>query len=116
MVAAAFSRLPRAGVIDQDAPHQPGGHREEVGAVLPFHLADVDQAQVRLVDERGRLERVPGALPAHLPVRETAQLLVHQGNQLLEGRFVARAPGDEQTGDLGRRGRRLGCLSVAHRR
>jgi hypothetical protein len=51
--------------VDQHAAHLPRGHRQEVLAVLPLHVLDVDQTQVRLVDERGGLQAVAGAFTSH---------------------------------------------------
>ena len=52
------------GRIHQDAPHHSGRHREEVRAVLPPHLINLDQPEVHLVDERGCLR---GVCPARSP-------------------------------------------------
>ena len=76
--------------------------REEVGAVLPLDVLPVDQAQVRLVDERGRLEDVPGTLAGHAAGRDAPQLLVDERRQRLERGLVPAAPGDEQLRDVGR--------------
>jgi hypothetical protein len=67
-----------------------------VGAVLPADLIDLDQAQVDLVHERRRLQRVPGPLPAHVTQRDPAQLLVDQRDQPLEGIGLASAPSKEE--------------------
>jgi hypothetical protein len=47
-----------ACVIDEKAPHDLCGHGEKVRAVLPAHLPLIDQLQIRLMDEGGRLKRV----------------------------------------------------------
>ena len=54
----AFPGAAFACVVDQDLPHQPGGDAEEMPAVFPSNLSDLDQPQVGLVDKRGGLKRV----------------------------------------------------------
>ena len=61
------SELLRARKIDEDAPHQASRHRQKVRAVLPVHPLGVDQPQVGLVDERGRLEGMAAFLSAMQP-------------------------------------------------
>ena len=41
----------RASRVHEDPPHEPRGHRQKVRPVLPVHMLDIDQAQVRLVDQ-----------------------------------------------------------------
>jgi hypothetical protein len=45
------------------------------------------QAQVRFVNQRGRLERMAGPFALHVRASHPAQLVVDQGNQLI-GRFL----------------------------
>ena len=47
------------GVIDEDPAHHLGRHGEEVRFVGDFRGVGSEQAQVGLVDQRRRLERVP---------------------------------------------------------
>jgi hypothetical protein len=42
-------------MIDQDSAHHFGGDGQELRAVLPVNAILVNQPQVGLVDERGRL-------------------------------------------------------------
>ena len=42
---------PASGNVDQDVPHQPGRHRQEVGAVLPTDVPPVQQADERFVHQ-----------------------------------------------------------------
>ena len=44
-------------MLDQDLPHRPGGDAEEVRAVLERERGVLEQPQVGLVHERGRLQR-----------------------------------------------------------
>ena len=69
------------------------------GIPMPYFLY-IDEAQVRLVDKRGRAERLV-ALPAPtLPVGHDPQLLVQQGDQRAERRAVAALERLEQPRDL----------------
>jgi hypothetical protein len=49
-------------VVDQDAAHEPRGHREEVRPTLPPDPPQADQLHVGLVHEGGGLEGVTRAL------------------------------------------------------
>jgi hypothetical protein len=80
--------------------------REKVRAILPLHLSDVDQFEIRLVDERRRLERTPHTLVSHLPPIDAPQLHVDYRDEPLQGDFVALSAGHEQMRHLC--GRRLG--------
>ena len=86
----------RACVIHQNLPHQARRNREELRAVLPSHAAQVDEAQVRLVDESGRSQRVVGPLRAQSPARDPTQILVHNGDQPAVRGSIALAPRHEQ--------------------
>jgi hypothetical protein len=92
-------------VVDEDAAHDLRGDGVEVRAALPPGLRAVlpGEPQVRLVDERRRLERVARPLAAHLPARDAAQLGVDERGQPVERRGVAPAPVREQLRDLLRR-------------
>jgi hypothetical protein len=68
-----------AGVIDQDPPHHLRRHPKEVRPVLPIGLSLIDEAQVDLVDERRRLERVIGPLHPELPVGDATELRIDPG-------------------------------------
>ena len=57
--AAPLPGFPATGPVDEDAAHGLGGGGEEVAAAVPVpRLLDVHQSQVRLVDQRGRLQRL----------------------------------------------------------
>jgi hypothetical protein len=59
-----------AGMVDENAAHDLCGDTKEVRPVLPIDLPLIHEPQVRLVDERRRLQAVPrlrgaaGAPPA----------------------------------------------------
>lgn len=67
----------------------------------------IDQPHIDLVDERGRLQRVAGMFPGHVPVRAPVQFLVDERGQLLEGLLVAITPGSQKLGDVMRVRRRV---------
>jgi hypothetical protein len=55
-----------ARVIHQDATHGPGGGGQEMRPVMPFDAVDVHHANVCLVDERRRTQRVASAFATEL--------------------------------------------------
>src|SRR5262249_37921269 len=96
--AAALGAALAARVIDENATHELRSEPDELRAALPADVTLADQTHVRLVHERGALERVVGALAAQLPLREPAQLAVNQWHELGERALVPRGPGDQQFG------------------
>ena len=60
----------------------------------------VDQPQVRLVDERRRLQCVPDTLPTDIAPSQPPQFVVHERHQLVERGLVATPPGFEQRGRI----------------
>ena len=66
------------GVANQNLAHRSGGDGEEVGAVLPAWIGLVGQAQISLVDQRRRLQRVAGAFSAHMTMSEASEFLIDQ--------------------------------------
>ena len=73
-------------MVDEDPAHRLRGDGEEVTAVLPVHPRLVDETEIRLVDERGRLERVAAALLSEVTPGELPELGVDERHQLLERR------------------------------
>ena len=70
------------------------------GTGISFALTSADETQIRLVNEGGGVERVPGRLVGQ-PLRgEAAQLLVNQGQQLRRGPGVAMSDGIEDARDI----------------
>jgi hypothetical protein len=86
-------------MVDQDPAHDASRDRKEMDAVLPADVLGPDQPDVRLVDERGRLKAVAGALPGQAAPRNLVELTVHERNQSLEGCLVAISPIVQQCGD-----------------
>ena len=54
--AAVAEPLAAAGAFDEDAAHGLGGGREEMPAAVPvLRLLDIDESQIRFVNQRGGL-------------------------------------------------------------
>ena len=70
-------------------------------AIVPRHISGIDQPQVGFIHKRSRLKAVARALTFHAPSRDLMKLSLYERNQLLEGRLVALAPFQEQTGSRG---------------
>jgi hypothetical protein len=64
----------------------------------------IDQSQVGFVENSSGLQRVAGALTAHVMVGEAVQFGLHQREQLLQRSLVPAAPVAEQLGHLLSRG------------
>ena len=79
-------------MVNHDAPHQLRGRRDKVGSALPDRLRIIDQPQVGFVQNRGSLQSVAGALPAHVMVSESGQFKLHQREQLLQRSLVSTDP------------------------
>ena len=70
-----------------------------MGSILPVHVWCVHETQIRLVDERRRLDAVTRALAGHTAARDLVELPIDERNQPFEGRLVAVSPLEEQPGD-----------------
>jgi hypothetical protein len=90
-VSAAFDAGASLGVVEKDSAHGLGGSGEEVGLVLPREFAALEQAEVGLVDEGGGLEGVVGALGGHALVRDGAELVVDESEEVGGGPGVGGA-------------------------
>src|SRR3954471_1832048 len=91
---------PASRDVDEDASHHPGRYPEEVPSILPGNAIPPEQAQAKLIDERGRLEAARGTLPDQVLRRHVVQLLVDEGKHALERVRIAGAPGAEQLRDV----------------
>jgi hypothetical protein len=69
-------------------------------SILPTRRFLPEEANVRLVDERGGLEGVAGPLLAHIPLGEAPEFAVHQLQQLGLGCVVSRRDCVQKTGNL----------------
>src|SRR5262249_20858174 len=96
--------LSRAGAIDENAPHHLRRDGEELRAVLPLRAPLIDETQIRLVHERGWLQRV--ALPLSTKVRGSTvpQLFVDECHDALARVQISIPPGREELRDVVRGG------------
>ena len=67
-----------------------------MGAVLPADAAPVDQSQIDLIDQGGRLERVARGLFPHVASGQPTQFRIDERNQLFEGRVGRLRPRPEE--------------------
>ena len=84
-----------AGLVDQDAAHRLCGGSKEMSPPFPLIPMAADQAQPGFVNQRSRLERLPGGLIGQLGGRQFPQFLIHQGKQFVSGLGVALLCGSE---------------------
>ncbi len=97
-------------MVDQDAPHGLGGHTEEVRPARERDLGLIHQLDVRLVDQRRRVERLVGRAVAQETARQHAELLVDERRQLVQGPRLTLADAAQQLRDAVHRGRRHAAL------
>ena len=90
----------RARVIYQNAAHQLRSNAEKLRAILPARGLLVDQTQIRLVNQRGCLQRMAGPLVTQVARRLTPQLVIDHRNQRVERSFITVAPRGEQLRDV----------------
>ena len=88
-VAAAARGTMLARIIEQDAAHLGGGHGHEMTAAFE-RCALVHHADVGFVDERRGLHGVLAALAAEVGAGQAMQLVVDQGQKIVDGFFVPR--------------------------
>ena len=94
--AAAFGVAAGPRIVDENAPHDLRGQREEVGAIVEIRPPLIDQPEVRFVDERAGLQGMIGAFAAHQAMGHAMQLVVNELDQTIEGRGVAALPAVQQ--------------------
>jgi hypothetical protein len=93
--AAALDPMLAAGVLDEDAAHGLGGGREEVAAVVSEDLlVGADQAQIGLIHQVGRGERLPVGF-----VGQPTEFVVNDRQELGGGVGVAGLRRIEETGN-----------------
>jgi len=89
--STALGGVFRVRVVDENSPHHACRNSEEMIAVLPVDVG-TDELLHGLVDQRGRLQRVPCRLASEDPRCKLVQLLVDDRSQLLESALVAISP------------------------
>ena len=89
-----------ARMIHQNAAHHLSRYSEKVGAILPGDFTLANQPQVRLMDNRSRLQRMIDALAAHVSGRQTVKLIVDAVHQFRGRPGVVMFHLSEQFSDL----------------
>ena len=87
--SATFLRFPAASVVDQDLPHHLRGERKKVSPTLKSGLLLPDHAGIRLMDQRGGLERVAGGFVAQEAFGKPPEFGVDQRHDTVESIFIA---------------------------
>ena len=103
LTAAALLAAVTTGVVDEDLAHEMGGDAEEMRAGFPVGHCLRNQAQIRLVHERGWLKRGGRVLVAQVVRGQAAKLVVDDGHQPIDRRGIAVLEIEQQPRDLGRR-------------
>src|SRR6185503_15267476 len=88
-----------ACVVHQYATHQLRRNSEEMRAVLPPRISLIDEFEIRLIDERRRLQCVLATLASQVVTGQTSQLAVDQRHQFFECRLIALSPIDKKLRD-----------------
>jgi hypothetical protein len=86
-------------VIDEDATHHLRRHAEEVGAILPDHALLSNQAQIRLMNQGRRLQRVARMLLTQVPGGAPSQFLLDQRQEIVTRLDVPSSPRPEEDAD-----------------
>src|SRR5215203_5248833 len=80
--------LAAPGVVDQDAPHDPGREGEEMRPILPSDAAQAPELEERFVDESGRLQGVTGPFASQLLRGDGPELAVDRRDETLQSLVV----------------------------
>lgn len=114
-IASALQVEARARIARERVPHQLRAHGKEMRTVLPIDFPQVEELHVDLVNESGVLQDVIGFFPGHVALRETVQLFVNEGGQMVERLAVSAAPSAQQSGYTAEGGSiAYGYTHVAH--
>src|SRR5205814_8691097 len=79
-------------VVNQDVTHRLCGDAKEMGAILKVFLFLFDHAQVRFMDERGRLQRMAGILLVHVTLSHLSQFVIDERHQFVERLTITMIP------------------------
>jgi hypothetical protein len=85
-----------AGIVDENLPHEPGGHREEMDAIISVERFLIHQPQVGFVNQRCALQSVTVSLAQEVTARDFTEFLVHEGDQAFERLLVSTFPSHEE--------------------
>jgi hypothetical protein len=83
-------------IVDENPPHNLGGDRKKVSAVLPADSPCVHKAKIRFIHEGGGLDGPLRVLSSHLPMSQSPEFLVHQRSKPIQSRLVALTPGSKK--------------------
>jgi hypothetical protein len=101
---ASLGGMLRAGVVDENPPHDLRGDAIELRTIPPLYAPLIDEPKVRFMNERRWLQRVSGELVSKVSRRDPPQFFINLRHQLGERLIVALTPGDQQLSDVGWRG------------
>ncbi len=91
-------------MIDQDPAHELRRDTKKVRPALQIDLALIDQSEIGLVYEGGRLQGVADPLIRQLASGDATELLVDQRQELTECTPITTAPISEKRSHIVRRG------------
>jgi hypothetical protein len=96
---APFGTLLVACAIEENPAHRLGRGSKEMSATVPaLDFGRIDEPEIRLVDEGGGLERMPGLFLRQLQGGQLAQFVVHERQELLGGLGIALLDGRQDSG------------------
>ena len=87
-------------MVDEDAAHHLRRQAEELRAILPDNMLLIDEAQIRLVHERGRLQGVGAPLAAQVGRGTAAKLLIDDRDETVARSRLASRPCAQKRRDL----------------
>ena len=76
-------------MVHQQPAHRLVSKRQKLPTIFSGQLAILDEAEVALIDDRGRRERMAGPLVPHSLVRESSEVLVHIRDEFLPHGLIA---------------------------
>jgi hypothetical protein len=84
-----------SGIVHQNLPHQARCHGQEMSAAFGFKGLLIEKTKVRLINQRGTLQRMSRTFALQVIVRDLSQFLVNNRDQPFEGVLIARSPTNE---------------------
>src|SRR5258706_15598717 len=78
-----------ARAINENVAHRLRGSAKEMGAIVKCGFLRANQSQPCFVYQRCWLKRLAGVLLSHFESSESAEFVVHQGEQVLRGLGIA---------------------------